>query len=119
MNLIRDFFIRISVQLIQFDILYGIVIFRLKLEKKAPPLSVTYIVLKGYDKELVISAKEVAAKVRYLMESEGGKAVRNCMAAVKEKAVEAVAEGGPLEEELGKVLRDLRSTKKMISASER
>lgn len=69
------------------------------------------VVMKGYDKELV-SAEEVAAKVRYLMESEGGEMVRNRMAAVKERAVKAVAEGGLLDEELEVLLRDLRNTKK-------
>jgi UDP-glucoronosyl and UDP-glucosyl transferase len=75
------------------------------------------VVIKGYNKELV-SADEIETKVRYLMESEGGKAVRRRMAAFKEKAVEAAAGGGSLDQELEAFLRDIRSVKNMTATAE-
>ncbi|KAJ3695162.1 hypothetical protein LUZ60_000539 [Juncus effusus] len=49
--------------------------------------------MKGYDEELV-NADEVEAKLRWLMESEGGKELRNRTAMVRDKAIEAMSEGG-------------------------
>jgi UDP-glucoronosyl and UDP-glucosyl transferase len=51
------------------------------------------ISIKGYDKGLV-HANEVEAKIRWLMESKGGKVLRNQMAVVRDEAMEAVTEGG-------------------------
>lgn len=72
------------------------------------------VAINGYNKELV-RAEEVEAKVRYLMQSEGGAAMREQMAAFKEKAVEALAEGGSSGEELEALLRDLRNAKKLTA----
>ncbi|WOK91419.1 UDP-glycosyltransferase 88A1-like [Canna indica] len=49
--------------------------------------------MEGYDKDLV-TAEEVEAKARWLMESDGGRELRERMAATKEVAVEALEEGG-------------------------
>nr|XP_010916896.1 UDP-glycosyltransferase 88A1 [Elaeis guineensis] len=51
------------------------------------------VVLEGYDKELV-TAEEVEGKVRWLMESEGGKELRERTVAAKESAAAALREGG-------------------------
>ncbi|KAJ4748402.1 Glycosyltransferase [Rhynchospora pubera] len=67
--------------------------------------------MEGYDKELV-HAEEVEAKVRYLMESEGGRTVRERMAAFREKAVKALVEGGSLDEELRSFVKDIRNARK-------
>ncbi|KAJ4780664.1 Glycosyltransferase [Rhynchospora pubera] len=50
--------------------------------------------IEGYDKGLV-NADEMETKVRWLMESNEGKELRNWMAVVKDKAMEALKEGGP------------------------
>ncbi|KAJ4806774.1 Glycosyltransferase [Rhynchospora pubera] len=50
--------------------------------------------IEGYEKGLV-NADEVEKKVRWLMESNEGKELRNWMAVVKDKAMEALKEGGP------------------------
>ncbi|KAJ1689585.1 hypothetical protein LUZ63_013740 [Rhynchospora breviuscula] len=50
--------------------------------------------IEGYDKGLV-NADEMETKVRWLMESNRGKELRNQMAVVKDKAMEALKEGGP------------------------
>uniref|UniRef100_A0A0D9WYM8 Glycosyltransferase n=1 Tax=Leersia perrieri TaxID=77586 RepID=A0A0D9WYM8_9ORYZ len=47
----------------------------------------------GYDEEIV-AAEEVEAKVRWVMESDGGHALRRRAAAAKEAAAEALEEGG-------------------------
>ncbi|GJN17758.1 hypothetical protein PR202_gb04854 [Eleusine coracana subsp. coracana] len=49
--------------------------------------------LKGYDKEIV-EAEEVEAKVRWVMDSEGGRALRERAAWEKNRAAEALKEGG-------------------------
>lgn len=49
--------------------------------------------IKGYDKGLV-RADEVATKVQWLMGSKGGEELRNRMAVARDKAMEAVMEGG-------------------------
>ncbi|KAJ3684897.1 hypothetical protein LUZ61_014061 [Rhynchospora tenuis] len=51
--------------------------------------------IEGYDKGLVVGADEMETKVRWLMGSNGGKELRNRMAVVKDKAMEALKEGGP------------------------
>ncbi|WOK91418.1 UDP-glycosyltransferase 88A1-like [Canna indica] len=49
--------------------------------------------MEGYDKDMV-TAEEVEAKVRWLMMSDGGRELRERVAATKEMAVEALKEGG-------------------------
>jgi UDP-glucoronosyl and UDP-glucosyl transferase len=58
--------------------------------------------IQGYDKGLV-HADEVETKIRWLMESKGGEELRNKMALVRDKAMEAVMEGG----QSWKAFRDL------------
>ncbi|KAJ1689578.1 hypothetical protein LUZ63_013733 [Rhynchospora breviuscula] len=63
-------------------------------------------VMDGYDEGLV-QAEEVETKVRWLMESDGGKVLKKRMAAVKEKAAEAFSEGGSSSQAFAQFLRDL------------
>ncbi|KAJ0986255.1 hypothetical protein J5N97_004611 [Dioscorea zingiberensis] len=51
------------------------------------------VAMKGYDKDLV-AAEEVETRVRWLMESDGGKELRKCTLLAKEAAIAAHAEGG-------------------------
>ncbi|KAK8453588.1 hypothetical protein SEVIR_5G310900v4 [Setaria viridis] len=51
------------------------------------------VVLRGYDEE-VVKAEEVEEKVRWVMGSEGGRALRERAAAEKSTAVKALSEGG-------------------------
>ncbi|XP_074587216.1 UDP-glycosyltransferase 13-like [Curcuma longa] len=51
------------------------------------------VVMEGYDREMV-EADEVEAKVRWVMESEGGRELRRRAAAAKEMAAEAWSERG-------------------------
>ncbi|RCV27230.1 hypothetical protein SETIT_5G308100v2 [Setaria italica] len=51
------------------------------------------VVLRGYDEE-VVKAEEVEAKVRWVMDSEGGRGLREHAAAEKSKAVQALNGGG-------------------------
>ncbi|KAL6845604.1 hypothetical protein ACP4OV_025099 [Aristida adscensionis] len=51
------------------------------------------VVMEGYDEELV-SAGEVEAKVRLVMESEEGERLRERLSAAREKAAEALGDGG-------------------------
>uniref|UniRef100_A0A0D9V5C7 Glycosyltransferase n=1 Tax=Leersia perrieri TaxID=77586 RepID=A0A0D9V5C7_9ORYZ len=52
------------------------------------------VVVDGYDEEIV-SAEEVEAKVRLVMESNEGEKLRERLAVARAKAVEALAEEGP------------------------
>jgi UDP:flavonoid glycosyltransferase YjiC (YdhE family) len=49
--------------------------------------------MRGYNEE-VVKAEEVEEKVRWIMTSEGGKALRERVAAAKDGAAEALKEGG-------------------------
>ncbi|CAL4961561.1 unnamed protein product [Urochloa decumbens] len=51
------------------------------------------VVLRGYDEE-VVKAEEVEAKVKWVMDSEGGRAIQEHAAAEKNKAVQALNGGG-------------------------
>ncbi|KAL6616007.1 hypothetical protein ACP70R_038277 [Stipagrostis hirtigluma subsp. patula] len=64
------------------------------------------VVLKGYDEE-VVKAEEVEAKVRWVMNSEGGRALRERAAAEKSRAAEALKEGGPSQAAFVEFLNDL------------
>lgn len=64
------------------------------------------VAVEGYDEELV-TADEVEAKVRLVMESEEGKKLRERTAAAKEMAADAIKEGGSSDVELGEFLKDL------------
>lgn len=65
------------------------------------------VAVEGYDEELV-TADEVEAKVRLVMESEEGKKMRERAAMTKEMAAAAIKEGGSSNVELGAFLKDLR-----------
>uniref|UniRef100_A0A0E0N243 Glycosyltransferase n=1 Tax=Oryza rufipogon TaxID=4529 RepID=A0A0E0N243_ORYRU len=73
--------------------------------------------MRGYDEEVVV-AEEVEAKVRWVMESEGGQALRQRAAAVKDAAAEAIKEGGSSHAAFVKFLEDLQLqvSRGMISA---
>ncbi|KAE8793614.1 Anthocyanidin 5,3-O-glucosyltransferase [Hordeum vulgare] len=54
------------------------------------------VTMEGYDKE-VVEAEEVAKKVRWMMDSEGGRVLRERTLAVMRRAKEALLEGGESE----------------------
>ncbi|EES19849.1 hypothetical protein BDA96_09G218000 [Sorghum bicolor] len=62
--------------------------------------------MAGYDRE-VVTAEEVEAKVRWVMDSEDGRALRARVMVAKEKAVEAVQQGGTSHNALVELLADL------------
>ncbi|XP_078151460.1 UDP-glycosyltransferase 1-like [Carex rostrata] len=68
-------------------------------------------VMDGHDEGLV-RAEEVETKVRWLMESEGGKALKERMAAVKQEAAEALGEGGSSSQAFVQFLKDLEEFQK-------
>ena len=61
--------------------------------------------MQGYEE--LVSAEEVEAKVRLVMETEEGKALRERLAVAREKALEATKEGGSSEVAFAEFLRDL------------
>ncbi|VAH09553.1 unnamed protein product [Triticum turgidum subsp. durum] len=63
------------------------------------------VVMEGYDEELV-KAEEVEKKVRLVMESEEGEKLRDRLALAKEKAAEALADGGPSRMAFAEFLKD-------------
>ncbi|CAL9190188.1 unnamed protein product, partial [Musa hybrid cultivar] len=65
------------------------------------------VAMDGYEGELV-SAEEVEAKVRWLMESEGGRQLRERTATMKERAAEALREGGSSHSALAKLVGQLK-----------
>ncbi|AQK87760.1 UDP-glycosyltransferase 88A1 [Zea mays] len=62
--------------------------------------------IAGYDGE-VVTAEEVEAKVRWVMHSEDGRALRGSSMAAKEKALEALQQGGTSHNALLELLSDL------------
>ncbi|KAF7027483.1 hypothetical protein CFC21_039523 [Triticum aestivum] len=54
------------------------------------------VMMEGYDKEMV-EAKEIAKKIRWMMDSEGGRVLRERTLAVMRQANEALLEGGESE----------------------
>lgn len=68
------------------------------------------VVMDGYDEELV-SAAEVEKKVRLVMESEEGEKLRERLALAKEKAAEALADGGPSRMAFEEFLKDIMLAK--------
>ncbi|OEL27675.1 Anthocyanidin 5,3-O-glucosyltransferase [Dichanthelium oligosanthes] len=64
------------------------------------------VVVDGYDEELV-SAEEVEAKARLIMESEEGERLRARLATAREKAAEALMDGGPSRLAFDEFLKDL------------
>lgn len=66
--------------------------------------------MRGYNEE-VVKAEEVEAKVRWVMESEGGQALRERVVAVKDAAAEALKEGGSSDTAFVQFLEDLDTSK--------
>ncbi|RLM61707.1 anthocyanidin 5,3-O-glucosyltransferase-like [Panicum miliaceum] len=64
--------------------------------------------MEGYGE--LVKAEEVEAKVRLVMDTEEGKMLRERLAVTKEKALEAIKEGGSSEEAFAKFIRDLGQT---------
>ncbi|RLN28752.1 anthocyanidin 5,3-O-glucosyltransferase-like [Panicum miliaceum] len=68
------------------------------------------VVVDGYDEEMV-TAEEVEKKVRLVMESEEGEKLRERLALAKEKAAEALSDGGPSRVAFEEFLNDLKLAK--------
>ncbi|KAJ1263738.1 hypothetical protein BS78_09G209300 [Paspalum vaginatum] len=68
------------------------------------------VVMDGYDEE-VVPAEEVEKKVRLVMESEEGEKLRERLALAKEKAAEALADGGSSRVAFENFLKDLKLAK--------
>ncbi|XP_062180199.1 anthocyanidin 5,3-O-glucosyltransferase-like [Phragmites australis] len=66
------------------------------------------VALEGYEE--FVKAEEVDAKVRLVMETEEGKMLRERLAVAREKALEAIKEGGSSEVAFAEFLRDLEKT---------
>lgn len=66
------------------------------------------VAMKGCVDDDFVRAEEVEAKVKWLMESEGGRILKDRMLVVKEKAKEAIAEYGPSAMAFMGFLRDLK-----------
>ncbi|KAL6845109.1 hypothetical protein ACP4OV_024604 [Aristida adscensionis] len=62
--------------------------------------------MRGYNED-VVTADEVEAKVRLVMESKDGQALRKRVAAVKDKAADALKEGGSSHAAFVQLLEDL------------
>ncbi|GJN17746.1 hypothetical protein PR202_gb04842 [Eleusine coracana subsp. coracana] len=68
------------------------------------------VVMEGYDEEMV-RAEEVEAKVRLVMGSGEGERLRERLAVAKEKAAEALVDGGPSRLAFDEFLKDLAGSK--------
>ncbi|OEL37933.1 Anthocyanidin 5,3-O-glucosyltransferase [Dichanthelium oligosanthes] len=68
------------------------------------------VMVDGYDEEIV-TAEEVEKKVRLVMESEEGEKLRERLALAKEKAAEALADGGLSRVAFEEFLNDLKLAK--------
>ncbi|KAJ1692691.1 hypothetical protein LUZ63_009389 [Rhynchospora breviuscula] len=66
-------------------------------------------VMEGYDEDIV-NADQVEAKVRWLMESEGGRIIKERVAMLKDKVAEALREDGSSSKALMQFVTDLRGT---------
>ncbi|CAL9198076.1 unnamed protein product [Musa hybrid cultivar] len=67
------------------------------------------VAMEGYDKELV-AAEEVEAKIRWLIESEGGQELRARAVAMKETAAEARRDGGSSQRAWLEVVKSLKAS---------
>jgi hypothetical protein len=65
--------------------------------------------MEGYEE--FVKAEEVEAKVRLVMDTDQGKKLRERLAIVKEKGLEAIHEGGSSEAAFAKFLRDMEVEK--------
>ena len=68
------------------------------------------VLVDGYD-EGMVTAEEVEKKVRLVMESEEGEKLWERLALAKEKAAEALADGGPSRVAFEEFLSDLKLAK--------
>ncbi|KAF3332291.1 anthocyanidin 5,3-O-glucosyltransferase-like protein [Carex littledalei] len=62
--------------------------------------------IEGYDRDMV-EADEIEAKVRWLMEDEGGRLLKERSKAMKDKAAESFTEAGPSSQAFMQFLKDL------------
>ena len=68
------------------------------------------------DDEDVVTAEEVEAKVRWVMEdSDGARVLRQHAAAARDRAAEALAEGGPSRAAFLEFLKDLLASQGMVN----
>jgi hypothetical protein len=67
------------------------------------------VAMEGYDKETV-KAEEVAAKVRWLIDSDGGRELRQRTQAAMQRAKEAVNDDGESKAALKNMARQWKST---------
>jgi hypothetical protein len=67
------------------------------------------VAMEGYDKETV-KAEEVAAKVRWLIDSDGGRELRQQTQAAMQRAKEAVRDDGESKAALKNMARQWKST---------
>ncbi|KAG6532806.1 anthocyanidin 5,3-O-glucosyltransferase-like [Zingiber officinale] len=72
------------------------------------------VAMEGYEKGIV-TAEEVEAKVRWVMESEGGRELRERAAAMKATAAAAAAEGGSSRQALLEIVKSLRNSNPQVS----
>lgn len=68
--------------------------------------------MEGYDEEIV-KARDAEAKVRWILELEGGRMIKECMVILKDKAAEALKENGSSSKALLQFLTDLRGSKQI------
>ncbi|XP_062204606.1 anthocyanidin 5,3-O-glucosyltransferase-like [Phragmites australis] len=71
--------------------------------------------MKRSHDEDVVKAEAVEAKVRWVMESDGGRVLRERVAAARDRAAEAVAEGGSSHAGFVEFLKDLETSKGMVN----
>ncbi|KAJ3691192.1 hypothetical protein LUZ61_020356 [Rhynchospora tenuis] len=68
------------------------------------------VAMEGYDREMV-EAEEVETKIRWLMEGEGSKLLKERIKAMKDKAGESLTETGPSSQAFVQFLMDLGQKK--------
>nr|CAB3474178.1 unnamed protein product [Digitaria exilis] len=73
------------------------------------------VVLEGYDSQEVVRDEEVASKVRWLMESDGGLELRERARAAMRQAKEALGEGGESRTSLLELVRQWKRWKVSIT----
>ncbi|KAL6847278.1 hypothetical protein ACP4OV_023131 [Aristida adscensionis] len=66
------------------------------------------------DGEDVVTAEEVAAKVRWVMEDGGARALRECAAAARDRAAAALARGGSSHADFLEFVKDLEASKSVV-----
>ncbi|KAM0875756.1 hypothetical protein ACQ4PT_036581 [Festuca glaucescens] len=65
------------------------------------------VAVEGYDKDDVVEADQVASKVRWIMDSDGGRVLRDRTMAAMRQAKEALREGGESDVALARLMEGL------------